>query len=114
MKLFSKEKGFVFSALNAIFLIWIVTALVSVVSNLSHLLIRDNDYTYDEYKLLYCNMDYTTEDECKNDYEAHKLDIKSWDVDYKRSIFIGIANVVIVCGVMYLINKEKATNTKKK
>lgn len=114
MKLFSKEKGFVFSALNAILLIWMIVSAVSMVSNLSSLIIQDDDYTYDEYKLLYCNMKYVTEEECQNDYSAHKLSNRSWNNDYKREIIIAFGNLVIVGGAMYLINKEKTTEKKKK
>ena len=51
MKLFSKEKGIVLSLLNAIFIIWIVSALVITISNITMIFIKDYTYTYEEYKV---------------------------------------------------------------
>lgn len=106
MKLFSKEKGLIFSALNAILLIWMVAAAVSIFSNLAYLIIKEDNYTYEEYSIVYCD-EYLNEEDCKRDFAEHNLFVKDWQTTYKRDIIIAVGNIIIVGGVMYLINLEK-------
>ena len=96
MKLFSKEKGIVLSILNAIFVIWIVTALVITISNITMLVIKDYTYTYEEYKAINCDFKYETEENCESNYTLYKIDSKNYNTDYKRNIIISVSNIVIV------------------
>ena len=107
MKLLSKEKGIIPSILNAIFIIWIVSAIVITVSNVTTILIKDYTYTYDEYKLINCSKDYETEEDCKNNYTFYKLNKKEQNIQYKRNIINSVSNVFIISGVLFLLNKEK-------
>jgi len=107
MNLFSKEKGIIFSILNAILVIWIISAIIITVSNLTHILVKDYTYNYDEYKIVYCNLDYETELECKNNYDAYAIDAKHEDISYKRDLIIAISNVILVSGVLVLLNTKK-------
>ena len=107
MNLFSKEKGIIFSALNAILIIWIITATVITVSNTTNFLIKDYEYTYEEYKISYCDLKYDTEEICKNNYTNYQLDRKNYDTDNKRNIIISITNVLLVSGVLIVLNKSK-------
>ena len=58
MNLFKKEKGIVLSILNAVLIIWILSAIVIVATNITSLLIKDYTYTYNEYKTTNCNLMY--------------------------------------------------------
>lgn len=107
MSLFSKEKGIIFNLLNAVLLIWILSAIVMTVSNLTYLLVKDYAYTYSEYEISYCDFDYITKEECKNDYDSYMLDKKYEDVVYKRDTISSVSNVLLVAATLFLINKDK-------
>ena len=107
MKLFSKEKGIIFSILNAIFVIWIVSALVITISNITMLAIKDYTYTYEEYKVINCDFEYETEENCESNYTLYKIDSKNYNTEYKRNIIISVSNIIIVSGILFVLNKEK-------
>jgi len=107
MKLFSKEKGIIFSILNAILVIWIITATVIGISNITTLVVKDYEYSYDEYKTVYCDLEYEKEEECINRYDSYKIDQKVYNIDYKRNLIVSISNIVLVSGVLLVLNKEK-------
>jgi len=107
MKLFSKEKGIVLSILNAVFIIWIVAAIVVAVTNASHLIVKDVTYTYDEYKIFGCTLDEETEEDCNDYYKMYLLDEKNLENEYKRNIMNAIVNVVLVSGALIILNVEK-------
>lgn len=107
MKLFSKEKGIIFSILNAVLVIWVITATVVAVSNITPLVIKDYEYTYEEYKMIYCDSEYETEEECNNNFNSYKLDKKVYNVDYKRNVVTAVFNIVLVSGVLFVLNKER-------
>lgn len=107
MNLFSKEKGIIFNVLNAILVIWIIAAIVISVSNLTHLVVKDYTYNYEEYEVVYCNFDYETKEECKNNYDAYSIDRKHENIEYKRDLIISLSNVVLVSAVLKLLNKKQ-------
>lgn len=107
MNLFSKDKGIVLSTLNAILIIWIIVAIVVNVSNLTNILIKDYQYTYEEYRLVTCDLKYQTETDCKNNYTLYNVDKKTQNVYYKRDIIVSLVNVILVSGVIVYLNKDK-------
>ena len=112
MKLFSKEKGIIFSILNAILVIWIIAAIVLAISNFSYLIVKGPIYNYQEYESINCDLEYETKEECERYYNSYKADIKYNDIEYKRSLIVSIANIVIVSSVIFILNKETKQNKK--
>ena len=110
MGLFSKEKGLILNILNGVFIIWIVGALVVCVSNLSYVIVKDSEYTYDEYKIMYCDMEHDTEEYCSNSFISYNLGRKDNNKTYLRNEIIAIANVLLVSGALVLVNREKKKN----
>ena len=112
MSLFSKEKGIVLSILNAVLLIWILAAIVVCISNLTNIVIKDYSYNYDDYKIVFCNLEYETEDDCKEYYKTHIIDLKGEDIYHKRNALIAASNVLLVSITLIILNinkkKEKA------
>ncbi|MBO5095928.1 MAG: hypothetical protein J6B98_03555 [Bacilli bacterium] len=106
MNLFKKEKGIVLGILNAILLIWILAAIVTTISNITMLIIKDYSYTYAEYEVAYCDYEYETEEDCKNNYTIYKLDNKNFEIEYKRNIILSMSNVVLILGVLWFLNRE--------
>lgn len=96
MGLFSKEKGLILSILNAILVIWIVGACVSFVANISYVLVKDHQYTYEEYETVYCDLDYETEEECKNYFISYELDQSDFQINYLRDSIISAVHVLLV------------------
>lgn len=111
MSLFSKEKGIVLNLLNAVLVIWVLGAIIATISNLTPLLIKEHVYSYEEYQIAYCNFEYETEEECKNNYTAYKLDSKYYNTEYKRGIIISITNVILVSTTIVLLNVTKNKKT---
>ncbi len=110
MGLFSKEKGLILNILNGVFIIWIVGALVACVSNLSYVIVKDYEYTYDEYKIIYCDMEHDSEEYCSNSYISYNLGQRDNNKIYLRNEIISIANVLLVAGALVFVNKEKKKN----
>ena len=114
MILFSKDKEIIFKITNAILLIWLLGALVFTANNIIDLLVKKAEYTYNEYELENCS--YLKEssnevdpDYCKDSYDRYLLDIKNDDYYKKINLYTSIANVVIVGGTMFFINRRKET-----
>lgn len=107
MGLFTKDKGLILSILNAIFVIWIVGACVSCITNVSNILIKDHQYTYDEYQLISCDMEYDTEDVCLGYYTLYINDEEMINNEYVRNLIISVANILLVAGTLVLVNKDK-------
>jgi len=114
MILFSKDKEIIFKITNAILLIWLLGALVFTANNIIDLLFKKAEYTYNEYELENCS--YLKEpsievdpDYCKDSYDRYLLDIKNDDYYKKINLYTSIANVVIVGGTMFFINRRKET-----
>ena len=110
MGLFTNENGLIFNILNGILIIWIVGALVACVSNLSYILVKDYDYTYDEYKVIYCDMEYDSEEYCSNSYISYNLERKDDNKRYLRNDIISVSNVLLVAGALFIVNREKKKN----
>ena len=110
MNLFSKEKGIIFSILNAILILWIIGAVAFCVSNCTKVMIENYKYTYEEYELFYCDFEYETEEECKGYYLLEQMDLKNAKIESKRNIIVSLSNVVIVSFVLLILNKEKKHN----
>jgi hypothetical protein len=114
MDLFNKDKEIIFKIVNAILLIWFVSALVFVCSNVINLVIKEPIFTYEEYLVNDCsyikNDDTLTEKEinnlCNDNYISYK---SNYNNDYYKwiSLYTAFANVIIVGGVLIFINKKK-------
>lgn len=104
MKLFSKEKGIVFSIFNAILLIWILVAIVLTITNLTSLFIANPVYTYEEYKLFHCDLKYETEETCKLYYDSYKYDLRYEENMYKREIITSLSQVILIPSVLLILN----------
>lgn len=122
MNLFSKDKEIVFKITNAILLLWVIGALIFVCTSVISLAVKENVYTYKEYKANSCSY-YTSdktltatevEKNCHSDYSTYKTGLN--DNDYYKwiSLYTAIANVVIVGGVLIFINKKANKIYKKK
>lgn len=103
MNLFSKDNG-ALAILNVILVLWILTAISICVSDITNLLIKDYEYSYEDYKISYCDFEYETEEECNKNYNIFKVDQKVFEIEYKRSIIISIINVVLVSGTLVILN----------
>lgn len=114
MILFSKDKEIIFKITNAILLIWLLGALVFTANNIIDLLVKKPEYTYNEYELENCSYtkipnSETDEDYCQDSYDRYLLDRKNEDYYKKINLYTSIANVVIVGGTMFFINRKKET-----
>lgn len=115
MVLFSKDKEIIFKIVNAVLLIWLIAAIVFVASNVIELTVKEpvREYTYEEYETSNCYVkdEKATEEEnkaaCLTQYNNYKFETKNADYYKLRSLYISIANVVIVGGVLFFINKKK-------
>lgn len=112
MILFSKDKEIIFKITNAVLLIWLLGALVFTCNNIIDLLVTKPEYTFKEYELENCS--YLKEpsneidsDYCKDSYDRYLLDIKNDDYYKKINLYTSIANVVIVGGTMFFINRKR-------
>ena len=119
MILFSSDKEIIFKITNAVLLIWLVGAIAIAVSSTIQLLVPDPaaNYSYAEYKDAYCVAfdekttdaltDAEKEKQCESDYNNYKLNNDSSDRWDLISLYTSIANVVIVGGVLYFLNRKK-------
>ena len=119
MSLFSKEKEIIFRITNAILLIWFVAAVVVMCVNIISLFVKDptENYTYEEYSTMYCSYYLDSESDqkitnCETQYNSYQLDNDSSNYYKKLTIYGAAANIVVVAGVMYFLNKEKKTQKK--
>lgn len=108
--MFNKERGIIVLILNAVLIIWLLSATILTINNITNILIKDYIYTYEEYKISYCNFEYETEEECKNNYAIFKLDNKNLNVEYYRNIINSAANVILVSTTLLILNKKKIKN----
>lgn len=115
MTLFSKEKEIIFKIVNAILLIWLIGAIVFVASSVIELAIKEpvREYTYKEYaatNCIYKDSTYTDEEYdnmCLNQYNDYEFSSKNSDFYQLKTLYISIANVIIVGGFLYFINRSK-------
>ncbi len=108
MNLFSKDKELIFKIVNGIFLIWFIAAVVLTANSAIDLIVKDNVPTYQEYRQTeiknYPVNDKLSEVEMENMYNQQYA---SRDVQALKSMLIGMANIVIVGGTIYVLNKKK-------
>lgn len=119
MILFSNEKEIIFKITNAVLLIWLVAAMAITCGSIINLVIKEpvQNYTYSEYELTNCL--YYKEDKtltpavigerCKVDYNNYKFQNRNNDYYKLITSYTSIANILIVGGVMYFINKKAMT-----
>lgn len=117
MILFSNEKEIIFKITNAILLIWLVAAIAISCGSVITLLVKEpvQKYTYSEYEVINCSYykgeDNITEEEsaqrCLADYNNYNFNNKNSDYYKWITLYTSIANVIIVGGVMYFINRSK-------
>lgn len=116
MNLFSKDKEIIFKIVNAVLLIWLIGAIVFVASSTIELIVKEpvREYTYEEYKETNCypKSETSTEEEnevsCKAQYNDYNFNNKNSNYYELKSLYISIANVVIVGGFIFFINKKKS------
>ncbi|MFA5408483.1 MAG: hypothetical protein WC343_06900 [Bacilli bacterium] len=123
MNLFSKEKEIIFKITNAILLIWLIGAAVVACSSIIRLVVKEpvQDYTYDEYEITNCSYykeyedmtDTEIDQRCLIDYNNYKFNNENGDYYKVLSLYIAIANMLIVGGVMFFINKQENRKTNK-
>lgn len=107
MKLFDKEKGIILCIVNAIFVIWIMVSIVVAISNVTMIVIKEQQYTLEEYRAINGYSEYEDDEMLKNDFVLYQLELKERDIVYKRGFVIAIANVVIVLPTLCMFNREK-------
>lgn len=117
MFLFNKEKEIILRITNAILLIWLVAAIVFTASSVIELTLKEpvRKYTYEEYKLNNCiykdeNMtDEENDNICLNQYNDYEWNNKNSNYYKFKTLYISLANVAIVTGVIFFLNKVKKT-----
>ena len=97
MNLFSKEKEFVLKLINGILLIWLIIAMVVILSNIVNTFVKDPELTYEEYKVVNCldnNDDATVlETDCQYSYQASGVNDRLQNYYYYRSSIICLSNI---------------------
>lgn len=114
MILFNNDKEIIFKITNGILLIWFVGALVFVCSSIIDLTIREPKYTYDEYKANNCSYLYidskedkaTSDEECSRLYAIYERDL-NMNQNGLRSLYTSFANVLIIGGTLFFLNRRK-------
>ena len=117
MFLFNKEKEIILRITNAILLIWLVAAIVFTASSVIELTLKEpvRKYTYEEYKAINCVVvdgtltDKANDQLCLNQYNDYEWNNKNSNYYKFKTLYISLANVVIVSGVIFFLNKEKKT-----
>lgn len=119
MNLFSKDKELILKLTNAALLVWFIGALVFTFNSTLDLFMKEpvRKQNYKEYKTT-CYKDKTTtleeqEKYCEQQYKDLEFDRNNRDFYRKRTLYVALANVVIVGSTLYILNKEKETKKKK-
>ena len=115
MILFSSEKEIIFKIVNGILLLWLIAAIAITCTQIIQMLVSEPNYTYEEYKAANCYFDTkdTTlstieqENNCHSSYTGMNYTNKSSARYEQIALYSGIANIIIVGGVMFLLNKKK-------
>ena len=74
---------------------------------MTQLVLKEPRYNYDEYQFIHCDYEYNTEEDCEAQYFSYNHDEEYYILEYKRSAVTSIANVVIVSGALYFLNRNK-------
>lgn len=114
MILFSNDKEIIFKITNAVLLIWLVGAIVFFASSVINLTVQTPRYAYDEYTSMNCS--YMSSDtkmtsaekkqSCLDSYNSYKYSNKQENYYKQIALYTSLANIVIVGGVMYFLNKK--------
>ncbi|MDD2435186.1 MAG: hypothetical protein PHO63_02915 [Bacilli bacterium] len=118
MILFSKDKEIIFKITNAILLIWLIAAMVIATNSLIKMVVNEPVYTYQEYEVDECRYfknEPSTEnpdEECEYRYASYKNNLKREDYYEKITLYTSIANVIIVGGTLFFINRKKEITKK--
>ena len=108
MELFSKEKELILKLVNAVLVIWFVTALVITFNIGLNILIKAPEQTFEEYKAVNCYYrDEEYKDSCENQYESNKYHQKEDKRNKKINISVAIFNVVAVGATTFILNRPK-------
>jgi len=124
MYLFSKDKEIIFKITNAILLIWLIGATVVACSSIIKLVLKEpmQNYSYKDYEINNCSYykdDTTLTEEqrtqrCTADFNNYEFNNENSDYYKYLSLYIALANMLIVGGVMFFINKrDEKPKTKK-
>lgn len=112
MILFEKEKELIWKITNAILLIWFVGAIVFTAGSAIDLAVKEPIPTYEEYRLsdgYYMEKEGAlTEAEIETRTRASYNQMYGYQEYYKlKALYISLANVVIVGGALYIINRHQ-------
>lgn len=115
LSLFSKEKEIIFKITNAILLIWLIASIVFVASSIIELSVKEpvREYTFEEYKVSNCiyKDDNVSDEEnetiCLTQYNDYKFNSENKDYYKWRTLYVSLANVIIVGGFLIFINRKK-------
>lgn len=106
--LFHKDKELLHKITNAILLLWLLAAIVSLLVSIIDTQIKEpsSKLTYEEYKNVYCykNEDNTEEENelrCKGEYKINNADTYKTKVIYNSGIMI-----IVVGATLFLLNKK--------
>ncbi len=106
MNLFSKDKELIFKIVNGIFLIWFIAAVVITANSAIDLLIKEDIPSFQEYRVKefknYPENDKISDQELENMYNQQ---YRSQNVYALKSTLNGIANIIIVGGTLYILNR---------
>ena len=101
MKLFAPEKNLIHKILNGILVIWFVAAIVICFSFIVNNFLDDEEYTKEEFEIVYCGKADALEEviysetECDAQYLAYTLR-EDDDIYLKRSLIFSAGQIVIV------------------
>lgn len=109
--LFKKDKELLLKLTNAILLLWLIGAIVALLSSIVDISIKDPvaNLTYEEYKGIYCYSDESSTEEqnelrCKGDYKLQTIN----NDNYKIKVIYNSAIMIVVVGsTLYLLNRKK-------
>lgn len=105
MNLFSKDKELIFKIVNGIFLIWFIAAVILTANSIIDYVIREPIPTYQEFIKNEGGMypeKGTTESEMKDIYNQNYANQNIYAL---RFLLTSMANVVIVGGAIYILNR---------
>ncbi|MDD2371177.1 MAG: hypothetical protein PHQ32_04165 [Firmicutes bacterium] len=115
MNLFSKEKELIFKIVNGIFLIWLIAAVVITANSAIDYFVKEDIPTYQEFRETeiknYPVDDKVSEEDLQIMYDQSYA---SRDVYALKSMLIGLANIVIVGGTIYILNRTPRVKLDKK
>ncbi len=110
MKLFDKKKDLILKITNLVLLIWLISAITFFQVALVDIIMPEQELSYKEYEILYCNYEEELKDlnnNCLIRYESEKEFQTRKDINRKKSLFLSLGNIIIVSIGIYLLNKDK-------